>query len=382
MKKITTLPKKQFAMESAVDATDNPSAEDSGENQDLLAATFPINTTNFRRDFIEQAKQLKEKLVLGKTPERIEHPKNTYTLDSKGNLKGDMELVKETGTTATIDLTKRAEAVNEGVKKPVFTRKSSVTETCSDKAENSDSTVNAEDSTVPVKDERESEDKQPKEAVACESRFPKFNRREQALVSAGDANAVRAQMKSGALSKTRGRQILYTMGATEEAEEAQEVFTTAPADAGQVIENTAEDFTPSATCCCKYHGEPLMGIIDTEIGDEFDCDVAYTSKDPIEGQIVVKDKEVADKISGVFESLGVKSKILSAKEEYAVLFTEEKDVPVAKWFALIKDKANPNKVSQVTLTVQEGANEEQIREYLLKTYSPEQIMSISDVKYS
>lgn len=366
MKKITTLPKKQFAMESAADATDNPSAEDSGENQDLLAATFPLNTTNLRRDFIEQAKQLKEKLVIGKTPERIKHPKNTYTLDSKGNLKGDMDLVKETGTTVTVDLTKRAEAVNEGVKKPTFRRK-----------------PEKKDSAVFIKDERESEDKQPTEAVACEARFPKFNKREQALVSGGDAKAVRARMKDGSLSKVRGRQILYTMGATEEEDEGADdaLFTTAPSDAGKVLDDAVDDFVPTDTGVPLYKGDDLIGAIDTRVGDEFDVDVHYTSKDPLSGEVAVVNQAVANKVADVFESLGLSSKVLAAKEEYSVLFKEGPNISSNRWYALVADESDKNKVSQVTLTVKEGASKEQVEQYLYKAYSPDRVVSVSDVKY-
>lgn len=350
-------------MESAVDATDNPTDADSGANQDLLAATFPINTTNLRRDFVDQAKRIKDLLVIGKTPERVENPKNTYTLDAKGNLKGEMELVKETGEAEeTPDLVKRAEAVNEGMekgKKLIFKKKSS---------------MECDGSKEIIKDERESEDKQPKEAVACEARFPKFNKREQDLISAGNPAAVRQQMRDGSLAKARGRQILYTMGATEEDESVEDVFTTAPADAGASIESE-EEFVPAACAC--LHGQPLIGAIDTEIGDEFGCDVKYTSMAPVTGQIIVMDADTAKKIGLVLESFGVKSHTVAAKEEFAVLFQEEEVLPVTTWYALISDKINPNKVSQITLTIQDGGTEEQVKQYLSTKYSPEQIMSIS-----
>lgn len=451
-------------------------------------AAFPIPTTNFREDFTKQAKELKEKIGLGPTPERVEKPKNDLTLDKNGYLKGDIETVKEGKKSESIDLTEKAKAVNEGVKRPVFKRKSST--------QPAEPLATEPSKSEPVKDERESEDKQPTEAVACENildedypygpirlydgseitvylkglsekqiigiedgiddfimagggqesfyvkeeyvssieywnvvskktrsisyeqykslilsdgklantsstesandatesskgafeaKFPAFNKREQDFIASGNPSSVRAAMADGSLSKVRGRQILFTMGAA--AEEGIEI--PKAADTGTPIEQP----TPNPELVKKPTAEErrkednnfnsnLEADIDTQVGDAYSCNVVYTSRKPYEGQVTRLDKDTAYKVKGTFESLGLKTRVIAAKEQYSVLFTEEQPIDTTTWYALVLNKNNSGKVSQLTLTVSAGATETEVRNYLIGIYGESGVLQVSTTKFA
>ena len=472
MGKKFTLPKKILsAKESATDATDNPTAADSGANQNLMPASFPLDTPNVREDFRRQAAELKKKIGIGATPERLEKPKTTFYLKKDGTLGGEIISQKQEDKSETLDLSKQASAVNEGIKRPVFTRKANRP------VSSNETTVGtaSKDSGI-IKDERESKDKQPKEAVACEGKLPAFNNREQALINNGDEKAIRRAMANGTLSKARGRQILYTIGAVEEVssssagtpvfgaiidwlsdhktafadcvdyfnispdqdgEYSQQQFAASGVSREDVLdwisehETLADDYnryfkvsategnegvsipkstdmgTPLEQPVTEAEKAPVKGkwtipselskklvatdtpvkenleaYIDTEIGDVYNCPVTYTSRAPLEGQISRLDKTTAQKIVSTLESIGVKARMLAAKEEVSVLFTEEEPVNTTKWYALVVNKNDPSRISQLTLTVNTIATETEVTDYLVGIYGKEGVLKVSPTKIS
>ncbi|MCM1322801.1 MAG: hypothetical protein NC218_01310 [Acetobacter sp.] len=616
MSKKFSLPKKKSATEAATPV----GAGFAG------IASMPVDTTNFRRDFQEQAKQLKEKISVGVAPKRVEHPKNNLTLDKDGKLKGEIDVLEESKEKSqTIDLQEQAKAVNESVKRPVFKRKSAsaaeaqtiqdpqtgfevgykfkwkrdnykstftVTKseddptawgarnitvvsdtgdevtmpvgnfneikgaklirpakeatysndtrendvctyndfvactdeqqncsTCSNNPANKKAEVKTEgdnaepikderdsddkqpteavacegepeyDDTFyseladmeedllnsqddpdwagsllynklmpafckdgkdvdkrgkmflgafrsdsryfitkvlvdwddgtdekeedyyislkddvqsiidneptgnlsiatedietptqekgePVKDERESQDKQPTEAVACESRFQAFNKREQGYIDSGDVSSVRTAMKNGSLSKVRGRQILYTMGATEDATE--DVEFPQATDKGKPVDDASADVAAKAKT--RASQEEIEGYIDTEIGDNLGCDVVYTSKTPIAGQVNKLTKETAIKVTKALEDFGVSARVLSAKEDFSVLFTTEEQVPTIKWYALVTDKKDVTKVLQLTITASSSSTQAEVEQYLRNIYGADGVLRVSPTK--
>ena len=467
-------------------------------------AAFPIPTTNFRRDFTAQAEELKKKIGLGIAPERVEKPKNNTSLDSKGYLKGEVETTEEPKEkSTTLDLTERAQAVNEGVKKPVFRRKSSAAPKEPVPAE---PLLAEQGVSAPVKDERESDDKQPTEAVACEtdkpsddeekgncnyrygpilvpakdgkgndeinvylyyltkaqrdaldaedyregysdaflfeqkdpyspslikkkyitsivvnedspnerfisydeyvkmvtgagmeeksstesfpaneSRFPAFNKRERDLMNGGAA-AIRRAIASGDIAKVRGHQMLYSLG--EPAPESVQVPKST--DLGKVIEQPkapVKHYTKEERATLDKpesdFNSNIEAVIDSEVGDAYSCDVVYTSKKPYEGQVSRLSKDTADKVKSTFESLGLKTHTIAVKEQYTVLFAEEKPVETSVWYAIVaKDPTNKQKLSQLTLTVSAGATENDVKEYLAGIYGVESVLQVSTTKFN
>ena len=190
-----------------VDATAHPST------------SLPIPTTRFQTEFLQLAEELKEKVGLASPRKRVERPKNNTKLDSKGNLIGDVDTEEDgDGEINRIDLKDKAKTVyegsqkakrgiinpelpekvvNESVKRPNFKKKSK----------------KGEPSKEELKDERDSRDKQPKEAVACEnSDWTKLTVIEDRLISSRDERGIRNNIPS----KIRQRYLLDRM-ATESA---------------------------------------------------------------------------------------------------------------------------------------------------------------------
>ena len=147
------------------------------------STSFPIPTTNFKKDFLDLAEQLKAKVGLASAPKRVERPQNKTKLDGNGKLVGDIDTHEEAeGEVERIDLTKKATSVYEGVKRPNFRAARARRLTTEPEG--------------PVKDERESEDKQPKEAVACESDWHKLTRLERDLLNSRDRAGIREKIPS------------------------------------------------------------------------------------------------------------------------------------------------------------------------------------------
>lgn len=245
--------------------------------------------------------------------------------------------------------------------------------------------VGAREEVEVVKDERESEDKQPKEAVACESRFPVFNAREKDFIRAKDASGVRAAMASGAMSRVRGRQLLYMMGekeATEDVEFPQATDMGKPVEQPDVADAAPDDKTQAKIDCEKGRAcsEAMEGFIDTEIGDNMGHQVTYTSKTPLAGQVNKLTKDAARLVAEALESHGISTRTLSAKEEYSVLFTTAEQVPTAKWYALVTDKNDSQKVLQLTLTTSSNATPTEVEDYLRRIYGADGVLQVSPTK--
>lgn len=191
-----TLPKKILAAKEAsadfyvVDGTAHPSV------------AFPIPTTTFQKDFLNLAEQLKEKVGLAPTPKRVVNPINNTKLDSNGNLVGEVETQEiPEDKPVTIDLAEAAKAVTEGIKRPNFKKLQPHKVT--------------EPPTEPIKDERDSTDKQPTESVACEASWKSINRMEQQLLSSEDREGIRRKIHSKARQSFLLDKIATESGATE-----------------------------------------------------------------------------------------------------------------------------------------------------------------------
>ena len=413
----------------------SPTPQDSGANQNLMPSAFPLDRTNLRKDFTRQAEELKKKIVLGPTPTRVERPKNNLTLKKNGTLSGDIDSVKQTGSGVTIDLTERAKAVKESVKRPVFRRKSTAKEEVAQQdvqdtedilreveragydvtnqedvrkylemagvsKEDSDKfissvfesvpateEVKSEDDTEVTLDERDSEDKQPKEAVACEARFPAFNKREKDWISSRDERGVRSAVAAGSLSRVRGNQILSSMGITEEIEE--DVFTK-PTDAGEPLEQPSTEARrthkltdaewQALVATDDKSMESFQDKLTNAIESDIPCEVVYECNKPCRGKVTGVSKEDAERVKSVIESLGAKAQIISAKEDCQVVFTQEEDVPTMKWYALVLNKKDPSRVQQLTLTTNGGATQDEVTEYLRREYGNEGVIRVSATK--
>lgn len=332
-------------------------------------------TFSYREQFTRQAEELKKKIVIGPTPERIEHPKNKTSLKPDGTLKGEVETLKPTKEEGaySVDLTKRAQAL-EAVKKPVFKRKSK-----------QDKTIQAEP-VEPVKDERESEDKQPTEAVACEDKKPAtegarrklpLNRMESDLVSRG-ASAIRSAMASGEISRFRGNALLRDVpsDATEEIDIPQST------DMGKPFAGTVSS-RDTATQEDKNKAFAYEGIIDTEIGDEYNVKVKYSSTVPCRGSVEGLTLSFAKTIKSAMEDIGgLLTEIQPAKRGgYSVIFSqEEEQVPTVPWYALVTSKNDKNTILQVTVKSSVSATENEVRTYIEQQYGKENVLQVSKEK--
>lgn len=480
-------------------ATEASTAFDSGAQQNLMPAAFPLDRTNLREDFVRQAKELKEKIVIGPTPVRVEKPKNDMTLKKDGTLSGTIEVVKDGKETIRVDLTDRAKSVKESVKRPVFKRKSkgSATEEitdddvamviqeakaagydCTDEddirnylgilgrdAKEIDALVSAilsregsateelsgsevnelqvfystahpddsgllsfrmwlrqqlrqgrsfeqmkqdllnmisnpaavseglksEDDQGVINDERDSTDKQPKEAVACESRFPAFNKRERDWVNSQDDAGVRRAVASGDLSRVRGNQLLSAMGATEEIEEE---FIPQAADAGAPLEQPSFEAKKEKY---KYDiseeerrkllasdgiaaGESFQQKVTTYIESDIPCKVVYESTQPYKGRVTKIAKEDATQVKSLLEQFGAKAEIVSAKEDCQVVFVKEDEVQTMTWYALVLNKKDRSRVQQLTLTTNGGATQDEVSDYLKREYGNDGVLQVSATK--
>lgn len=325
-------------------------------------------TFSYREQFARQAEELKEKIIIGPTPKRIEHPKNKTSLKPDGTLKGEVETLepmKEKDAYAAVDVTKKAQAL-EAVKKPVFKRKSK-----------DDTTVQAEP-IEPVKDERESEDKQPTEAVACEgrARLP-LNRMEQDLVSRGPT-AIRSAMASKQISRFRGNALLRELP----ADATEGVDIPKATDKGKPFAGTA-----NSDIILEQSDEDKAfayeGILDTEIGDEYNVKMKYSSKSPCRGSVEGLTLSFAKTIKAAIEDIGgLTTEIQPARAGgYAVIFSQqEEEVPTTKWYALMTAKQNKDSILQVTINASAAATENDIRTYLEKTYGKENVLQVSKEK--
>ena len=279
----------------------------------------------------------------------------------------------------TVDLTKKAKAVNEAVRKPVFKHKSK------------QDMIQAEP-LEPVKDERESEDKQPTEAVACEektpategasrSRFP-LNNMEADLMGQG-ASAVRAAMSRGEISKFRGRALLRDLPA--DATEGIEIPKST--DKGRPFKiHSPRGITDPATMYDRNDADKATayeGIIDTEIGDEYNVPIKYSSTVPCRGSVEGLTLSFAKTIKSAMEDIGgLTADIQPARAGgYAVIFSqEEEEVPTTKWYALITSKEDDSKILQVTVNSSASASENDIRAYVESQYGKEHVLQVSKEK--
>lgn len=452
MKKKFKLPTRS-AIEGSVS---NPTPAETGENQNLMPAAFPLDRVNHRDAFMEQAKQLKEKLIIGATPERVEHPKNDTSLDKKGFLKGDIETQKEGKGTDTVDLVDRAKSVTESKdgKSPklwvcmfedkeigtvyadteeeayakmeetfpeydyskydgvayVFEDGEAVadeacateemTEAQLDKAisdleakwdyaddhNNHAEAVRISDelerlramkdtmqkSSGVIKDERESTDSQPKEAVACEARG--FNKREQRLIQSGNPEEVRGMMASGQLSHLRGHKILHAMGEASPAGE--DVSFSVPSDAGTPIS------TPEVKSYAGDSFETEDERIDKYIVQNLPCRKVWKNKSSRTGSLEGMAVSDAKTAKSILESWGYNAAVQVSANEGVVVFSKEETLPTENWYAIVIDKADPNKLNQITLSATIGATYDEVFNFVAETYGKDFVKSVSKTELS
>lgn len=453
MKKKFKLPTKS-AIENTVS---NPTPAETGENQNLMPAAFPLDRVNHRDAFVEQAKQLKEKLVIGATPERVEHPKNNTSLDKEGFLKGDVETQKEGKETATIDLVDRAKSVTESAKDTASKRwvcmfedkeigtvyadteeeaykkmvetfpdypygkydgvayvfedgEAIAEEACAteemteaelemaitdlesqwdyaDDHNNHAEAVRISDeierlramkdkvqkSSGVIKDERESTDSQPKEAVACEARG--FNKREQRLLQSGNPEEVREMMASGQLSRLRGHKILHAMGESSSAGE--DVVFSKATDAGTPIP------TPDTDVIIDDGSfETEDGRIDKYIAQNLPCRKVWKNKTSRTGSLEGMAISDAKTAKSILESWGYNAAVQVSANEGVVVFSKEEALPTENWYAIVVDKANPNKLNQITLSATIGATYDEVFNFVAETYGKDLVKSVSKTQLS
>jgi hypothetical protein len=176
------------------------------------STSFPIPTTKFQTEFLDLAEQLKSKVGLAPAKKRIERPKNNTKLDKDGRLIGEVETDEDLDDKpVSLDLRDKARTVYEAAKRPNFKRVSK-----------SQAKLESEQ---PIKDEMESEDKQPKEAVACESDWDHLTKRERSMLNSGDISGIRKRVPAKARQDfliSKIRKSGFESAATE-GEEAEEV---------------------------------------------------------------------------------------------------------------------------------------------------------------
>ena len=450
--------KKKFKLptRSAIeDTVSNPTPAETGENQNLMPAAFPLDRVNHRDAFMEQAKQLKEKLVIGATPERVEHPKNNTSLDKEGFLKGDVETQKEGKDTDTIDLVNRAKSVTESADNSTkrwvcmfdnkeigtvyadseeeaytkmeetfpeynYTKYDGVAyvfedgeaiaeEACAteemteeeldkaiadleaqwDYADDHNNPTEAlrisveirklwdmknklQKSSGVIKDERESTDSQPTEAVACEAQG--FNKREQALIQSGNPERVREMMASGQLSRLRGHKILYAMGEVSPAGE--DVTFSVATDAGTPIS------TPDAKAFVDDSFETEDGRIDKYIAQNLPCRKVWKNKACRTGSLEGMTVSDAKTAKSILESWGYNAAVQVSANEGVVVFSKEEPLPTENWYAIIVDKADPNKLNQITLSATIGATYDEVFNFVAETYGEDFVKSVSKTQLS
>lgn len=451
--------KKKFKLptRSAIeDTVSNPTPAETGENQNLMPAAFPLDRVNHRDAFVEQAKQLKEKLVIGATPERVERPKNNTSLDKDGFLKGDVETQKEGKETDTIDLADRAKSVTESAegKSPkrwvcMFEDKEIGTvyadseeeaytkmvetfpeypygkydgvayvfedgevvaeEACAaegmseaeleiaitdleaqwdyaDDHNNHAEAVRISDeierlramkdkmqkSSGVIKDERESTDSQPKEAVACEARG--FNKREQRLLQSGNPEEVRGMIESGQLSRLRGHKILHAMGESSPAGE--DVSFSIATDAGTPIS------APDVGVFMDDSFETEDGRIDKYIAQNLPCRKVWKNKTSRTGSLEGMAISDAKTAKSILESWGYNAAVQVSANEGVVVFSKEEALPTENWYAIVVDKADPNKLNQITLSATIGATYDEVFNFVAETYGKDFVKSVSKTQLS
>ena len=450
--------KKKFKLptRSAIeDTVSNPTPAETGENQNLMPAAFPLDRVNHRDAFMEQAKQLKEKLVIGATPERVERPKNNTSLDKEGFLKGDVETQKEGKDTDTIDLVNRAKSVTESADNSTkrwvcmfddkeigtvyadseeeaytkmeetfpeynYTKYDGVAyvfedgeaiaeEACAteemteeeldkaiadleaqwDYADDHNNPTEAlrisveirklwdmknklQKSSGVIKDERESTDSQPTEAVACEAQG--FNKREQALIQSGNPERVREMMASGQLSRLRGHKILYAMGEVSPAGE--DVTFSVATDAGTPIS------TPDAKAFVDDSFETEDGRIDKYIAQNLPCRKVWKNKAFRTGSLEGMTVSDAKTAKSILESWGYNAAVQVSSNEGVVVFSKEEPLPTEHWYAIIVDKADPNKLNQITLSATIGATYDEVFNFVAETYGKDFVKSVSKTQLS
>ena len=332
-------------------------------------------TFSYREQFTRQAEELKKKMVIGPTPERVERPKNKTSLKPDGTLKGEVETLKtmKEGDAYSVDLTKKAQAL-ESVRKPVFKRKSKA-----------DKALQAEP-IEPVKDERESEDKQPTEAVACEDKKPAtegarrklpLNRMESDLVGRG-ASAIRSAMASGEISRFRGNALLRELP----ADATEEVGIPKSTDMGKPLNGTVKN-SVKIEQADDDKAFAYEGILDTEIGDEYNVKVKYSSTTPCKGSVEGLTLSFAKTIKAAVEDIGgLVADIQPARAGgYSVIFSqEEEEVPTTPWYALVTAKDNKDKILQVTIKSSASATAAEVRSYLEQQYGKENVLQVSNEK--
>ena len=450
--------KKKFKLptRSAIEDTiSNPTPAETGENQNLMPAAFPLDRVNHRDAFMEQAKQLKEKLVIGATPERVERPKNNTSLDKQGFLKGDVETQKEGKDTDTIDLVNRAKSVTESADNSTkrwvcmfddkeigtvyadseeeaytkmeetfpeynYTKYDGVAyvfedgeaiaeEACAteemteeeldkaiadleaqwDYADDHNNPTEAlrisveirklwdmknklQKSSGVIKDERESTDSQPTEAVACEAQG--FNKREQALIQSGNPERVREMMASGQLSRLRGHKILYAMGEVSPAGE--DVTFSVATDAGTPIS------TPDAKAFVDDSFETEDARIDKYIAQNLPCRKVWKNKAYRTGSLEGMAISDAKTAKSILESWGYNAAVQVSANEGVVVFSKEEPLPTENWYAIIVDKADPNKLNQITLSATIGATYDEVFNFVAETYGEDFVKSVSKTQLS
>ena len=227
-------------------------------------------------------------------------------------------------------------------------------------------------STGVIKDERESTDSQPKEAVACEGNG--FNKREQRLLQSGNPEEVRGMIESGQLSRLRGHKILHAMGELSPAGE--DISFSVATDAGTPIS------TPDAEVFDNDSFEKEDGRIDKYIAQNLPCRKVWKNKASRTGSLEGMAVSDAKTAKSILESWGYHAAVQVSANEGVVVFSKEEALPTENWYAVVVDKTDPNKLNQITLSATIGATYDEVCNFVAENYGREYIKSVSKTQLS
>ena len=286
------------------------------------------------------------------------------------------------------------------LKKKIAEKQGSATECKAGKLKAAMSKIKKSTPIAPTKDETESTDPQPKEAVAFEA--GKYNRRERVWLRNNDTKGITTAMNSGELARARGNYLLSRLKTSA----IEEIDIPKASDKGKAIEkddvipatenksakrrplsdipanvvDTAEDYGIVSTTAAGEEFNSLVAQIDTEIGDELDVEVSYESEKPVKGKIVFDPfatTELQQKAKGALEGMGLSVRHIAVKESTILHFTAKEDITSKDWWALVATSPDKTKISQVSLSSENPATESATLAHLEKQYGKDSVYQLS-----
>ena len=80
--------------------------------------------------------------------------------------------------------------------------------------------------------------------------------------------------------------------------------------------------------------------------------------------------------------MGYNAAVQVSANEGVVVFSKEEPLPTENWYAIIVDKADPNKLNQITLSATIGSTYDEVFDFVAKTYGEDCVKSVSKTQLS